>query len=307
MKTTLQKVFLLLASAMVACAQPALGAGKIRIVTSIPDLADMAREVGRELVDVESLATGVEDPHGIPIKPSFVTKLNRADCVILMGMENEHSYMPALLEAAKNPRIQKGKPGYIDTSKGITPLDVPANLSRSEGEVHPAGNPHYNLDPVMGRVMVQNICQGLARHFPEHEAKFSAYCAEYLAKLDPKIAEWQRLAAGAAGLKFVSHHPSWPYFAKRFGFRAVGTIEPKPGVEPGARHITDLVAMMKAEGVKVVVREPQFSEKVPNRIAAQAGAKAVKLAIMVGGVPEARTYIDLIDYNLRTLLNAAKP
>ena len=290
----------------VAGAVGALAAERIRVVTSIPDLAEFTRAIGGNLVEVESLATGVEDPHGIPMKPSFVTRLNRADLLIVLGLENEHAYLPGLLEAAKNPKIMPGKPGYIDTSRGIAPLEVPASIDRSGGEVHPAGNPHYNLDPVMARVIVTNICDGLIRHDPQHEAQFRAGRDDYLAKLNAKIPQWEALAKAAPGLKFVSYHSTWPYFSSRFGFKPMGTIEPKPGIEPTARHINDLIAMMKADGIKVVVREPQFSEKVPKQVATQAGAKLAKLAIMVGGVPEAKTYFDLIDYNLRTLLNAAK-
>ncbi|MFM8471637.1 MAG: metal ABC transporter substrate-binding protein [Limisphaerales bacterium] len=281
-------------------------AAVLRVVTTIPDLADITREIGGKLVDVESIATGVEDPHAVPVKPSHVTKLNRADAVICIGLDNEHAYLPALLEAGRNPRILPGKTGYIDTSRGIAPLEVPKTLSKSEGDVHPAGNPHYNLDPVLGRTIVRNICDGLCRCDAKNE---SAYCAgrdAYLAKLDAKIAEWQKLAAPLKGVKFVSYHNHWAYFSERYGMTYEGTIELRHGVEPTAKHIIDLIAQMKADQVKIVVREPQFAEKTPNHVAAQTGAKVVKLAIMVGGVPEAKTYLDLIDYNVRTLLKAVQ-
>lgn len=286
--------------------QPLFAAGKIRVVTSIPDLADMTREIGGSLVDVESLATGVEDPHGVPMKPSFVPRLGRADVVVVMGMENEHAYMPALLDACRNAKIQPGKPGYIDTSRDIVPLEVPKDLSRSEGEVHPAGNPHFNLDPVQGRLMVKTIAEGLARNFPEHAAEFNAGRDAYLAKLDARIAEWQEKAKPLKGVKFISYHNHWPYFSERYGLKYLGTIELRHGIEPTARHVTETIGLMKSEQCHLVVREPQFSDKVPNQIAMQSGAKVAKLAIMVGGVPEAKTYLDLIDYNLNALLAATR-
>ena len=122
-------------------------AKKLRIVTTIPDLADMTRNVGGDFVDVTSLATGVEDIHAVPMKPSFAVLLNRADGVVLMGLEAEHAFLPALLEASRNPKIQRDMPGYIDCSVYITPLEVPTRLDRSLGDVHPMGNPHFNLDP----------------------------------------------------------------------------------------------------------------------------------------------------------------
>jgi zinc/manganese transport system substrate-binding protein len=281
-------------------------AGHIRIVTSIPDLAEFAREIGGSLVEVESLATGVEDPHGVPMKPSFVPKLSRADLLILIGLENEHAYLPALIDASRNPRIQPGKPGYIDTSRDIVPLEVPTSLSRSEGEVHPGGNPHYNLDPELGRVMVNTVFDGMAKNFPQHEAAFKAGRDAYLAKLDARIAGWRAEAAPLRGLKFISYHNHWPYFTQRYGLVYVGTIELRHGIEPTARHVAETIAHMKAEGCKLVVREPQFSDKVPNQVAAQSGARVVTLPIMVGGVPQARTYLEMIDYNIHTLLQAAQ-
>jgi zinc/manganese transport system substrate-binding protein len=302
------KTYLLCASMVlaVATAPPAFGAGKIRVITSIPELAEFTRAVGGDLVEVESLATGVEDPHGVPMKPSFVPKLSRADAVVVLGLELEHAFMPALIEASKNPKTQAGKPGYIDCSLHIAPLEVPKSLSRTEGEIHPNGNPHYNLDPVLGKTAVETICEGLALNFPQHEAAFQAGRDAYVAKLDKKIAEWRELAKPLKGLKFVSYHNEWVYFNHRYGLVYLGTVELRHGIEPTARHVVDLITLMKAEQCKLVVREPQFSERVPNQIAAQTGAKVVKLPIMVGGVPQARTYIDLIEYNLRTLVEAAK-
>lgn len=281
-------------------------ADRIRVVTTIPDLAEFARAVGGDLVEVFSLATGVEDPHAIPMRPSFVTQLNRADMVILLGLGNEHAFLPGLLEAANNPRILEGRPGYIDTSRGVQPLEVPRSLDRIHGENHPAGNPHYNLDPVMGRLMVQNICEGFIRNFPQHEATFIAGRDTYLAKLDERIPGWLELARSVGEIQFVSYHAHWPYFARRFGFRHMGTLELRPGISPTPRHIESVIQMMQAEGVRIVVREPQFAERVPRRIANRTGARLVTLPIMVGGVSEAKTYMDMIDYNVRTLVEAAR-
>src|SRR6266704_1527833 len=121
---------------------------KLRVVATIPDLADMARNIGGDLLDIKSLATGVEDIHAVPMKPSFATLLNRADVVLLLGLEAEHAFLPALLEAARNPKILRDAPGYIDCSVYVTVLEVPTRLDRALGDVHPMGNPHINLDPV---------------------------------------------------------------------------------------------------------------------------------------------------------------
>jgi len=279
---------------------------KIRIVTTLTDLADFARAVGGDLVEVRSLATGVEDTHGVPMKPSFVPIMNRADLLFLVGFDCEHAFLPALLEASKNPRIQYGRSGYVDCSQGIVPLEVPKSTDHSAGDVHPYGNPHYILDPVSAKVAIANIYNALVAFAPQNKADFTRNRDAYLAKLNAKIAEWEKEAKALKGVKFVSYHEHWAYFAPRFGMVYLGTIELRPGIDPTARHIEELIAEMKAKHVPIVVREPQFPEKVPKRIAEQSGAVIVTLPIMPGGVPHTETYINMMDYIIHTLVTAVQ-
>src|SRR4029450_5047592 len=116
----------------------------------------------------KTLSSGVENIGAVPRKPSFATLLNRADVVVLMGLEAEHAFLPALLEAARNPKILPSAPGYIDCSVYVTPLEVPTRIDRALGDVHPMGNPHINLDPVAGKDMARAIADGLTRHYTEH-------------------------------------------------------------------------------------------------------------------------------------------
>ena len=279
---------------------------KIRVVTTIPDLADMARNIGGDLLEIKSLATGVEDVHAVPMKPSLATILNRADVLLLMGLEMEHAFLPGLLEAARNPKILRDAPGYIDCSVYITPLEVPTRLDRALGDVHPMGNPHFNLDPVAGKAIARAIADGLTRNSPENGATFKKNLAAYLATLDAAIARWQREAAPLRGVKFISYHPDLLYFAERFGMEAAGTIEIRPGVDPTPGHIVELQERMRREGVKLVVRERHYPAGLAETIAQRTGAKLVELPAMVGGVPEAKDYVSFIDYNIRTMLKVVQ-
>jgi len=298
--------FLLLTGALAVAATPANAAEQIRVVTTLTDLADLTRNIGGKHVDVFSLATGVEDTHGVPMKPSFVPKMNRADMLVLVGFGCEHAFLPALLEASRNPRIQYGKPGYVDCAKGVVPLEVPKSTDHSEGDVHPYGNPHYMLDPVSAKIAVQNIYDGLVTAAPQYRDDFTRNRDAYLAKLNAKITGWEEAMKPLKGLTFVSYHEHWPYFASRFGLVYFGTIELKPGIDPTPRHITELISSMKSEHVSIVVREPQFPEKVPTLIAQQAGAPLIKLPIMPGGVADTGTYIEMMDYIVHSFVNAAK-
>jgi ABC-type Zn uptake system ZnuABC Zn-binding protein ZnuA len=161
------------------------------------------------------------------------------------------------------------------------------------------------LDPVLAKTAARNICDGLITVAPQYRDEFKRNLDSYLAKLDAKITEWKDEMKPLKGLKFVSYHEHWPYFASRFGLVYFGTIELKPGVDPTPRHITELVASMKAEHVSIVVREPQFPEKVPALIAQQTAAKLVKLPIMPGGVANTSTYIEMMEYIIHSMVAAA--
>jgi ABC-type Zn uptake system ZnuABC Zn-binding protein ZnuA len=266
----------------------------------------MTRHIVGDLVEVTSIATGVEDIHAVPMKPSFAVLLNHADVVILMGLEAEHAFLPALLEAARNPKILRDGPGYIDCSVYITPLEVPARIDRALGDQHPMGNPHYNLDPVDGKKAARAIADGLSRNYPEYASTFKQNFIVYLAQLDEAIARWEHEAAPLHGVKLVSYHPDMIYFADRFGMEAFGTIEIRAGVDPTPGHIAELEEQMRKQKVDLVVRELHYPAGLAETVAQATGAKLVELPAMVGGVPEAKDYISFIDYNLRTVLNVVQ-
>lgn len=278
----------------------------LKIVTTIPDLADMTRQVGGDQVDVTSLATGVEDIHAVPMKPSFAVLLNRADAVVLMGLDAEHAFLPGLLDASRNPKIRRDTDGYIDASVYVTPLEVPTRIDRSLGDQHPMGNPHINLDPVMGKDMARAIADGLTRLRPDAAATFKANLATFTAKLDAAIKRWEVEAAPLKGKTLVSYHPDLLYFAERFGMEPVGTIELRAGVDPTPSHIADLEAQMRRDKVDLVVRELHYPATLAETVAEATGAKLVELPVMAGGLPETRDYIGFVDYNVHTLLKAVQ-
>ncbi len=278
--------------------------GKIQVVTSIPDLADFTARIGGRFVSVESLAKGREDPHGVPIKPSFIPKLNRADVLVVLGLDAEHSWLPALVDVARNPKILPGNEGLINCAQNITPKQVPKSLLRREGDVHPLGNPHFNLDPVYAKVIAQTIADGLSKAFPTGKRHFQANVKKLQTHLDQKLREWKQLAAPLRGVKFVSYHQDTIYFAERFGLEEVAQIEIKPGIEPTQAHLVWLVDRMKEQKVRLVLREPHYPERLPNWVAEHTGAKTAKFLIMVGGNPGIDTYEKLIEFNLHSILNA---
>jgi zinc/manganese transport system substrate-binding protein len=278
-------------------------AQQIRVVATFPDLADITRQIGKELVSVDSLATGVEDPHSVPMRPSFVPRLNRADILVVTGLGDEHSWLPALLEVASNPKILPGRSGYIDCALGVTVLETPTSLDRAGGDLHPQGNPHYMLDPVSGKIAARNIAAGLSRNFPQHQQAFDKNLKAYMSELDTWIARWEKMASPLRGVKYVDYHPSWVYFANRYGMQRIGSIELRPGIEPTPNHLVELVQQIKVEKPRFLLYGAQ-NPRLPEQISAETGIKALRLYSNAGGRPETDTYIKWIDYTVRTLVQA---
>ena len=298
-----------LATLLAACLlalSPGSAEAALRIVASTPDVADMARQIGGDRVAVETIAQGSQDPHKVPMKPSFVTKLNRADALLVNGLGLEHAFLPGLLEVANNPKILPTGEAYIDASIYVQPLEVPTSQNRSQGELHPLGNPHYNLDPVRGKLMAKAIAEGLARVDPAGASAYAAGLARYTALLEQKIAEWNELAAPLRGVKVVSYHQDLVYLAERFGLELVGTIETKPGVPATPGHLEELVDTMKREQVKLVIREVAYEMPLAQTVAERTGARAVTISTLAGGLPGTESYVDSIEANLKALVQAVQ-
>src|SRR4051812_14699320 len=185
---------------------------KLSVVTTTPDLASIAREIGGDLVDVKVLAKPSEDPHFVDAKPSHVVTLNRADALIEGGAELEIGWLPPLLESARNDKLAAGSPGLIVASKGIRMLEVPATLDRSRGDVHALGNPHFLIDPANAKLVAAEIADHFSQLDPKSAATFKANLARFNSAIDARTAEWQRIMAPYKGAKIVTYHNDFVYF-----------------------------------------------------------------------------------------------
>ncbi len=295
------------AALMLAGARPACAGGKINIVTATEDLAALAREVGGDRVEVDSLARGYQDPHFVEPKPSFILKLNRADLLIVVGRELEIGWLPPLITQSRNSKIQPGAAGYLDASLTARILELPTGqVTRAMGDVHPLGNPHYWLDPDNGRRIAQAIEKKLAEMSPGDAASFAAHYADFDRRLSAAEKRWDGEMAPYRGMKIVTYHRSWPNFAERFGLDVVAYIEPRPGIPPSPSHTLELMQEMKRQGVKIMLVEPYFDLKTPDAIARDTGAKVLVMAPSVGGEKETTDYLKLFDYDINMLTTAFK-
>jgi ABC-type Zn uptake system ZnuABC Zn-binding protein ZnuA len=300
------RVMLFAAAVVALAARPSAAA--VRVVATTEDLASLAREVGGDRVTVVALAKGYQDPHFVDPKPSFILEVSRADLLIVVGRELEMAWLPPLQNASRNAKIQVGGAGYLDASLRVKILDIPTGqLTRAMGDVHPQGNPHYWLDPGNGRLMAQAIRDKLTALSPADKATFDARYADFDKRLAAAEQRWNAMMAPYKGTKIVTYHRSWPNFMDRFGLDVMGYVEPKPGIPPTTQHQLELIAAMKAQGVKLIVVEPYFDVKTPESIATKVGGGVVlQLAPSVGGEKQATDYIQLFEYNIARLAVALK-
>lgn len=290
---------------IVAVGFPVPAAAKLYVVTTTPDLAAIAREVGGDKVEAESLALGTQDPHFVDAKPSFILKLNRADLYVKRGLDLEVGWAPVLEKGARNPEILYGGTRYVDASNGIAPLEIPAGVvSRSLGDVHPFGNPHYQRDPVAAKTIAKNIADGLVRIDLGNRTYYEQRLADFDRRIDERLAGWVEDLAPFRGAKIVTYHKSWEYFTARFGLDVIGEMEPKPGVAPSPAHLAELISLMIAQHAKLVIREPFYPDNLTRVVAEKTGAKVVTLPESPGGVPGTDDYFAFMDYIVRQVASA---
>ena len=272
----------------------------LNIVVTIPVLKDLTEQVGGRHVRVTSLLSGYENEHTYSPKPSDLVAVRKARLLFEIGIGLE-VWVSSLVKNAGSASLR-----VVTTSKGIALLRDRPNR---EGELHAAeeeeqGNPHIWMDPENATTMMRHITEALIQVDPAHATEYRSNQASYLRKLDQLRGDLSDRIRRLADRRFIAHHPAWPYFARRFGFQIVGTIQPQSGSEPSALHLHGLIATIKKDRIKVVVSEIQLSQKIPEMLAKETGARVVVLTTLPGGLPHTETYLDMLRYNVLQLANA---
>jgi zinc/manganese transport system substrate-binding protein len=302
------------------------------VVATLPALGKVAEAVGGDKVSVTTIASGVQDPHFVDPRPSYMVKLRDAEALLVNGLDLEVGWVPSLIEGSRNGRVRPGAPGYIDCSHDVPVLELPdRQITRADGDVHPFGNPHYMTDPLNAKIVAETVGSAFARLRPADAAYFAGRVKVFQASIDQAMfgAELVDLAGGKkldrlarsgeldaflanapggaklggwlgrmkplAGAKFVFYHRSYSYFAQRFGLNIVEYVELKPGIQPGPSHLADVVATIQREQVHVVVAHPFNDQKLAKLVADKGGAALVVLPLDVGGAAAATDIASFFD------------
>ena len=291
----------------------ALAAGapeKILVSASIMPLGDFCRQVGGDRVAVQVLIPPGASPHVFEPPPSTVARAARARLFVYIGaglepwaeklLRSRGTADLVLVEAAQGLPLLKeaGGHGHAEVAS--------ETHGSSPGPAVQAGNPHIWLDPVLAQEICRHIALALIRLDPDHRAYYEGHLQAYqqeLAALDREIKD--RVATWRLK-EFVSFHPAFSYFARRYGLREAGVLELAPGREPTPRHLQEIVAAIRQLGIRVVFAEPQLNPRVAQVVAREAGVKVLMLDPIGGRPPYGSDYLKLMRYNLATMEEAMK-
>ena len=305
-RTGRMPIFRLFAPLLFVLGTVASAQAKLNVVATLPDFGSLAREIGGDKVNVTVLAKPTEDPHFVDARPSFVVQLRSADVLIDGGAELELGWLPPLLQNARNPKIEIGKPGRVIAAQGVRLMNVPANVTRAAGDVHALGNPHFMTDPIIAKAVAQHIAQSFAAVDPPNAGFYDSNYKKFEATINGKLQEWGATMLPYKGQHVAAYHDSWVYFAHRFGLEIDVFLEPKPGIPPSPSHLVEVIAQIKSQNIKAIIVEPFHERKIAEKVASATGAKVVDFSQFPGGLPGTDTYVKLIDTLVSRLAEALK-
>ncbi len=281
----------LLAATLALLATPNIARADLQVVATLPDLAAIAREIGGEHVTVTALAPPSQDPHYVDPRPNLILPLNRADLLVVNGLELEVGWLPPLQVAARNGRIQTGGEGYFDASAVVRRLGVPqSKVDRAMGDIHPGGNPHFLLDPRAARQIAAALANRMVKLDPSNSAAYRANASAF----DEALATFARAqqarfaALSAEQRRVVAYHASLVYLFDWLGLIEAETVEPRPGIAPTPAHVARVLSLMKQQGIRVVVQEAYYPQKTSQTLTRLVGGRVV---VLPGGTPDGKRYL----------------
>jgi len=315
--------------------------GHVQVITTLTDYADVARYVGGDRVEVKAICEGDQDAHFVRPKPSFAVWMSQADLFVTTGLdlelwvpsvmdksgnarirEGQEGYVAAaagvrMLEIPEiKDRSQGGVHIYGNPHVHTSPLNmkiVAKNIAIGLSKVDPAHAAAFEqrartfateIDRRMfGAKLVSLLGADTLSRLAESGKLLSFLKGKtYQGKpMTDQLDGWMKRALAFDGREIVTYHKNWIYFARLFGLKVVGEVEPKPSIPPSPKHVEDLIRLMKDKKIPLILAANYFDEDKVRSIASAVGAVPVIVPMYTGGVPEVRNYFQLVDHWLSRL------
>lgn len=285
------------------CASPFHALAKVQLFACEPEWEALAKEIGREYIQVKTATTAFMDPHHIRAKPSLIAAIRRSDMVLCSGNDLEVGWLPILLERGK-AGIQVGEVGYLMASDHVPGLEVPHIIDRSHGDIHPGGNPHVHLNPYNILKVADELAKRLAMIDPDHAIYYQKHFQSFQLAWHQAIERWEQKAAVLKGMHIVVHHKNWTYLEDWLGLVRLAALEPKPGIPPTFSHLEAVLKQTRGKGNYVIIRAPFEVSEASEWLAKKSGGKAIELPFTVGGNAQSDTLFGLFESIIALLLEA---
>jgi zinc/manganese transport system substrate-binding protein len=277
--------------------------GQLQVVATYGYIGDITQRIGKDRVEVISLARGDYNPHIIVPKPSYIAKMRKADLLIINGVQLEIGWLPQIIKQANNAAVQPGERGFLDLSQHVHLIDVPTSVSRELGDVHPEGNPHFFLDPDNIPLVANAITERLSELDPDNQAFYEANNKELYALWQKNMKTWEEKLKPFKGEKVIEYHKLFDYFLDRFGFVIAGTIEPLPGIPPTTKHIAEVEKLIQREGIKFILQDVYNPQDASSYLSKKLNVKLIIMPHDVVSIKEADNVFSMFDEIVRRLTN----
>ena len=295
-----------LATIVLAVAVMNSASAKLAIFACEPEWGALAQELGGDQVEIYTATTALQDPHQIQARPSLIAHARKADLMICSGAELETGWLPQVQRQSGNSKIQVNGAGYFEASSVVQRLEVPTVVDRSQGDVHPGGNPHIQTDPHN----IAAVATALIARMRALDAAQADYYQQRYRDFDQRwttaIAGWEAAAAPLNGMTIVTHHKYWVYLLQWLKLQEIATLEPKPGVPANVTHLAEILTTLHQTPARCILRTPYDDPQPSQWLAERAAVPAIVLPGSVGGLPGTDTLFGLFDVTIAELLKTVR-
>ena len=276
-------------------------ANALNVFACEPEWGALVKELAGDIAEVTVATTAFQDPHQLQARPSLIAAVRRADLLVCTGAQLEIGWLPLLLRRSGNPHIQVGDPGYFLAADFVRKIEIPKLVDRSQGDIHPQGNPHVHLDPRNMRRLASALAKRLTEIDRSSSSVFESRLTDFQDRWSAAMLRWEDESAGLAGLRLVSHHRSFSYLAAWLDLDIVATLEPKPGIPPSGAHLARLLDQLTSDPPAGVIRTPYSNEKPSAWLSERLGTAELQLPYTIGGTDDVVDLFTLFDETIRLL------
>ena len=277
---------------------------KLKVFACEPEWGSLVQELAGDKVDVDVGTSALQDVHVVEAKPSLIAKVRAADLVVCTGAGLEVGWLPQLIRQSGNAKVATGTGSFMAAMQ-VKTLEKPTALDRANGDVHPDGNPHVQMDPRRVLIIARQLDARLIEMDPTNAETYKQRGADFEKRWLAAMVKWKADAAPLKGRKVVVHHISWVYLWDWLGIEQIGALEPKPAVPPTAAHLAQLIGTTKSNNTLAIVYAAYQDSKASNWLSQRTDVPVVNLPFTVGGDAQSKDLFGLFDSTISKLLAAA--